>query len=228
MMQKWNILYSSNDKIVWINYIDNEIKICYLTYKDEKTPLPKGWERWFSTTYQLFYYRYIDDNGREQIQWKSPKTSNQYNYSPKMKPSTVINLDLKDDLKKIYDMNGNVSLIYEGINIPCTINIHDTKIEIKIVGKEDDCLDFKEDLWSIKTHKIYPTAQKLANLTDLISVNSFGQVLHLVTPKGRYSADEIAEFLKNTGELDIEVSAIEATIEDVFMLFMTQTHTISQ
>ena len=144
-MQKWNILYSSNDKIVWINYIDNEIKICYLTYKDEKTPLPKGWERWFSTTYQLFYYRYIDDNGREQIQWKSPKTSNQYNYSPKMKPSTVINLDLKDDLKKIYDMNGNVSLIYEGINIPCTINIHDTKIEIKIVGKEDDCLDFLMD-----------------------------------------------------------------------------------
>ena len=144
MSQKWKIMYSSNDKIAWINYTTMKTKICYLTYKDGKTPLPKGCERWFSTTYQLFYYRYIDNNGREQIKWKSPKKSNQYNYSPKIEPLTVIDLDLKDGYK-IYDMNGNVALIYEGINIPCTINIHDTKIEIKIVGKEDDCLDFLMD-----------------------------------------------------------------------------------
>ena len=57
MTQKWKIMYSSNDKIIWINYTTMKQKICYLTYKDRKTPLPKGWERWFSTTYQLFYYR---------------------------------------------------------------------------------------------------------------------------------------------------------------------------
>ena len=144
MTQKWNILYRSNDKIIWINYINSETKICYLTYKDGKTPLPKGWERWFSTTYQLFYYRYIDNNGSEQIQWKSPKTFNQYNYSPKIEPSTVINLDLKDG-DKIHDTNGNVTFVYEGIDIPCTINIRDTKIQITIVGKEDDCLEFVID-----------------------------------------------------------------------------------
>ena len=104
--------------------------------------MPKGWERWFSTTYQLFYYRYIDKNGHEQNKWKSPKkSSNQYNYSPGSIP--VINLDLKEGYK-IYDMNGNVTLIYEGIDIPCTININD-KIEIKIVGKEDYCLEFLLD-----------------------------------------------------------------------------------
>ena len=142
MTQKWKIMYSSNDKIIWINYTTMKQKICYLTYKDRKTPLPKGWERWFSTTYQLFYYRYIDKNGHEQIKWKSPKkSSNQYNYSPGSIP--VINLDLKEGYK-IYDMNGNVTLIYEGIDIPYTININD-KIEIKIVGKEDYCLEFLLD-----------------------------------------------------------------------------------
>jgi hypothetical protein len=75
-------------------------KICYLTYTDGKTPLPKGWERWFSTTYQLFYYRYIDNNRHKQIQWKSPKKFNKYNYSPTLE--TVIDFNLKDDLKKIY------------------------------------------------------------------------------------------------------------------------------
>ena len=125
-------------------------KICYLTYKDGKTPLPKGWERWFSTTYQLFYYRYIDDNGHKQIQLKSPKKSNQYNYSPKIEPLTVIDLDsvlnyankileIEDKDKDIY-----VTLIYKGYPIPCTINkISDTETEIKIKGeKEDVCLEF--------------------------------------------------------------------------------------
>lgn len=147
MMQKWNILYRSNYKIVWINDINNETKICYLTYEDGKTPLPKGWERWFSTTYQLFYYRYIDDNGYKQIQWKSPKKLNQYNYSPTLE--TVINLDsdLKDvdkilEIKDI-DKDKYVTLIYKGYNIPCTINKKsDRETEIKIEGREDDCLEF--------------------------------------------------------------------------------------
>jgi hypothetical protein len=140
-------------------------KICYLTYTDGKTPLPKGWERWFSTTYQLFYYRYIDNNRHKQIQWKSPKKFNKYNYSPTLE--TVIDFNLKDDLKKIYlidtdeividfnlkddlkkiylidtDKDIQVILIYKGYDIKCTINRSDTKLEIKIVGKKGDCLEF--------------------------------------------------------------------------------------
>jgi len=144
-MQKWNILYRSNYKIVWINDKNNETKICYLTYKDGKTALPKGWERWFSTTYQLFYYRYIDDNGYKQIQWKSPKKLNQYNYSPEI--DNLINLDLKHGTKILEIKNENedkyVTLIYKGYNIPCTINKKsDIETEIKIEGREDDCLEF--------------------------------------------------------------------------------------
>jgi len=144
MTQKWKILYRSNDKIIWINYINSETKICYLTYKDQKTPLPKGWERWFSTSYQLFYYRYIDNNGSEQIQWKSPKTSNQYNYSPKIESSTFIDLELKDDLKKIYDIHGHIDLIWKAITIPCIIKKTVSGINIRIIG-EDDCLEFSID-----------------------------------------------------------------------------------
>ena len=148
-MEKWKKIYSSSEKIVWLNYITNETKICYLTYKDG-TPLPKGWKRWFSNTYQLFYYTYNDNNGHKQIKWETPNKSNQYDYSPKIEPLTVIDLDsvlnyankileIEDKDKDIY-----VILIYKGYPIPCTINkISDTETEIKIKGeKEDVCLEF--------------------------------------------------------------------------------------
>ena len=73
MNQKWQIIDISNQKIVLINYTTMEQKICFLTYEDEKTLLPKGWERWFSSTCRSFYYRYFDSNGYEQVQWDSPK-----------------------------------------------------------------------------------------------------------------------------------------------------------
>ncbi|MFZ4456128.1 MAG: ABC transporter ATP-binding protein [Bacteroidales bacterium] len=85
--------------------------------------------------------------------------------------------------------------------------------------------DFAEDLWAIRSPKLYPTAQKLHDLPEMISVNSFGQELHLVTPKGTYSAKKISDFLKQKGETEIQIQCTEATIEDVFMLFMTQHHT---
>ena len=85
MNQTWQIIEISNQKIVLVNYITMEQKTCFLTYEDEKTLLPKGWERWFSSTSRSFYYRYFDTNGHEQVQWNSPKKINyinQYKYSP--------------------------------------------------------------------------------------------------------------------------------------------------
>lgn len=152
MKQKWKKIYSSNDKIVWLNYITNEIKTCYLTYKDG-TLLPKGWKRWFSDTYQLFYYTYNDNNGHKQIKWERPNKSNQYDYSPKIEPSTVISLNLneKDDLKKIYDILGtdrfcemDLILIWNGITIPCFVEKVEDIYYIQIKGKRPglECLNF--------------------------------------------------------------------------------------
>jgi len=79
---------------------------------------------------------------------------------------------------------------------------------------------FPEDLWTVRTRKIYNTSKLLEKLPSIISVNSFGQVLHLVTPKGIYTPDSIQHFLLKEGETDITVELAEATIEDVFILLM--------
>ena len=79
---------------------------------------------------------------------------------------------------------------------------------------------FPEDLWTVRTRKIYNTSKFLEKLPSMISVNSFGQVLHLVTPKGAYTSDSIQQFLSQNGEVEISVEPAAATIEDVFILLM--------
>jgi len=79
---------------------------------------------------------------------------------------------------------------------------------------------FSEDLWSIRSPKIYKTSILLEKLPSLISVNSFGQVLHLVTKKGVHSSKSIEQFLLQNKDIDISVERAEATIEDVFILLM--------
>ena len=79
---------------------------------------------------------------------------------------------------------------------------------------------FPEDLWTVRTPKIYSTSKFLEKLPKMISVNSFGQVLHLVTPKGTYTSGSIRQFLSQNGEVEISVEPAEATIEDVFILLM--------
>jgi len=154
MKQKWKKIHSSSDKIVWLNSINNQRKICYFTYEDGKTPLPEGWKRWFSSTRRLFYYTYIDNNGRKQIKW-SPSKFNQHDYSPKEEPRTIdldleddvkrtFNLDLKDpDLKRIYDTaDGNIKLKWHGNTIPCILENGSYAIFIKIIGNDYNCLTF--------------------------------------------------------------------------------------
>ena len=130
--------------------------------------MPKGWKRWFSNTYQLFYYTYNDNNGHKQIKWESPNKSNQYDYSPKIEPSTVISLNLneKDDLKKIYDIpnrtniNLNLNLNWNGIIIPCIVKKKDkSAIYFEIKGKLVPCLDF----YVIKDESAYITLLKIFN-----------------------------------------------------------------
>ena len=79
---------------------------------------------------------------------------------------------------------------------------------------------FAEDLWAVRTPKIYDTSKFLELLPSILSVNSFGQVLHLVTKKGVDTSDSIQQFLSSQGELEIAVEPAVATIEDVFILLM--------
>lgn len=79
---------------------------------------------------------------------------------------------------------------------------------------------FPEDLWTISSRKIYNTSKILELIPSLISVNSFGQALHLVTTKGQHTSKSIEGFLTQHGEHDITVESEKATIEDVFILLM--------
>ena len=79
---------------------------------------------------------------------------------------------------------------------------------------------FPEDLWTVRTPRIYNTSKLLEKLPSMISVNSFGQVLHLVTPKGVYNIGSIQNYLMQNGELEIAVESAEASIEDVFIFLM--------
>ena len=79
---------------------------------------------------------------------------------------------------------------------------------------------FPEDLWAVRTRKIYDTSKLLELIPSMLSVNSFGQVLHLVTKKGIHTAKSIKQFLSAQGEVEISVEASTATIEDVFILLM--------
>lgn len=81
---------------------------------------------------------------------------------------------------------------------------------------------FPEDLWTVRTRKIYNTSKFLEKLPSIISVNSFGQVLHLVTPKGAYTSYSIHQFLIENGEVEIAIEPAEATIEDVFIFLMNK------
>lgn len=87
---------------------------------------------------------------------------------------------------------------------------------------------FSEDLWSIRSPKIYKTSLLLEKLPSLISVNSFGQVLHLVTSKGAHNSKSIGQFLLQNDDIGSSVEPAEATIEDIFILLMNPHKQISQ
>jgi len=93
---------------------------------------------------------------------------------------------------------------------------------MSVATPQDMTQSFSEDLWTIKTRKIYNTSKFLEKLPSMISVNSFGQALHLVTPKGVYSKDAIQQFLMQNGEVEIAIEPAEATIEDVFIFLMNK------
>lgn len=80
---------------------------------------------------------------------------------------------------------------------------------------------YPEDLWSVHTNaSLYQTAKTLANLPNIISVNSFGQNLHVATYKNKVTQTYIQDFLWENKYTNISVERIKANIEDVFMLFM--------
>jgi ABC-2 type transport system ATP-binding protein len=91
---------------------------------------------------------------------------------------------------------------------------------LSVATPQEMTMSFPEDIWSIRSRKIYQTSRILEKLPSLISVNSFGQVLHLVTPKGKHTSESIRQFLSDNQGNASAVEQSSATVEDVFMILM--------
>lgn len=63
----------------------------------------------------------------------------------------IINLDYNEG-NKISSVSGNISLIYQGNKIPCTIETAKDKINITILGKDENCLYVEIDIIEKNAH----------------------------------------------------------------------------
>ncbi|MDD3739610.1 MAG: ABC transporter ATP-binding protein [Bacteroidales bacterium] len=76
---------------------------------------------------------------------------------------------------------------------------------------------YSSTIYSVKTDNIPLALKVLRNIPGLMSVNSFGQNIHLVFKDENHSEQEITNFLTANNILDAELSRIKAGIEDSFI-----------
>jgi ABC-type multidrug transport system ATPase subunit len=76
-------------------------------------------------------------------------------------------------------------------------------------------------LLSVKTGDIYSLLGELREYPGVHSVYAFGQSAHLAYQDQKVEKEALSAFLKNNKHESVEVTSIEATIEDCFMELMT-------
>ncbi len=76
---------------------------------------------------------------------------------------------------------------------------------------------FKLPLYNVKTTNVPLLLKVLRNMSGLKSVNSFGQVLHVVAESEKIGIIEIEKFLKKNDIFDCSVEKTYAGIEDCFI-----------
>jgi ABC-type multidrug transport system ATPase subunit len=76
-------------------------------------------------------------------------------------------------------------------------------------------------LLSVKTGDIYSLLGELREYPGVHSVYAFGQSAHLAFRDQKIEKEALSAFLKNNKHESVEVTSIEATIEDCFMELMT-------
>lgn len=86
--------------------------------------------------------------------------------------------------------------------------------------------EFHHPLVSVRTRDRYRALQHLRTLANAHSVYPFGEELHFADGRAGVASDtvvaDITDALKRQGFADVEVTSIDAGIEDVFMELMTR------
>jgi ABC-type multidrug transport system ATPase subunit len=97
--------------------------------------------------------------------------------------------------------------------------IQDGKI-MKINKPEEIIVDYRFQLWAVRSGKSFDLLKDLHNYPGIHSVQVFGQSAHIAFEKSILSVDELRKYLTNTGHKDIEIEEIKPNIEDCFMELM--------
>jgi ABC-type multidrug transport system ATPase subunit len=98
---------------------------------------------------------------------------------------------------------GRIALIQEGkiLQIDTPVNIRSS---------------YRKPLYAVKSDNFYQLLRDLRSESMAIRVEPFGEFLHLTTQDSS-SENEILSYLNQKGHTGIELSRVEATIEDVFL-----------
>jgi ABC-type multidrug transport system ATPase subunit len=97
--------------------------------------------------------------------------------------------------------------------------IQDGKI-MKINKPEEIIVDYRFQLWAVRSGKSFDLLKDLHNYPGIHSVQVFGQSAHIAFEKSILSVEDLRKYLINTGHKDIEIEEIKPNIEDCFMELM--------
>ncbi len=76
--------------------------------------------------------------------------------------------------------------------------------------------DYSETLWAVRSSRMHQLLDDLRSAPGVRTAFSFGETYHVTVEPGS-TADAMRQFLSARGHERIEISAVEATIEDCFM-----------
>ena len=81
---------------------------------------------------------------------------------------------------------------------------------------------FKKPLWSVRSSNMYQLMMDLRALESVETCYPFGQYHHVVFKEDVQEQDKAKAAMSGIGLSDLEVTRIDATIEDCFMELMRQ------
>lgn len=76
---------------------------------------------------------------------------------------------------------------------------------------------YPEILWAVQSNKMHKLLNDLRNYPSITSSFSFGETIH-ITVKESAMTGELKSYLTEKGHSEISIQAIQATVEDCFML----------
>lgn len=90
--------------------------------------------------------------------------------------------------------------------------------EIMKISTPDNLIkNFGEKIYGLRTANKYQTLLDLREYDKIANLYPSGELIHFTLKNEKHNLDELIEYLKNNGTIDIEINEITPNIEDCFM-----------